>query len=447
MILAVDVGGSGLRAGLVDADGRVRHRHAVPGAVGTEADPALWWDALHQAVHHLAAPASDLTALCITGMTRTQVLLNGDGRPVRPALTFRDSRAAALDPALDAYHPAARLLWVARHEPQLLSRVAAVVDPKDYLAAQLTGRIASDAVSGRLLAEPGLLARLGLPDVRPALLQPGVVLAPVRPGLPGALGRLSGLPVVMAGHDTWACAVGLGALRDGGAYNLSGTTEVLGVLSATRREAPGLITAEWGDGLWQLGGPSNAGGGTLAWAERLLGAPLDTLLRQPPAPDPPLFLPYLEGERTPHWDPALRGAFLGLDARHRPADLAWAVLEGVACLNRMVLLRAGGADMLRFGGGGAGSAAWCQMKADVLGIPIETVQEPEAGLLGAAITAWAALGAVPSRAAGQAAMVRVGQRTLPRPERRAFHDRRFAAYCAADAAVAPISHLLAKDWD
>ncbi len=425
-VLAVDLGGSGLRVTRVDARGRLAGLQMEALALADEVDPETWWAAFQRALDRI--DLAGIGAVCITGMTRTQVFLDRATQPVRGAITVRDSRAAAVvvdRPGLDAYHPAARLLWLAQQEPAVLARVAAVVDPKDFLAARLTGVIATDPMSGRLLAEADL-SGLGLPDLTPPQIEPGGVIGSVRAG------PLRGVPVVMAGHDTWAAVVGLGAMRDGGAYNLSGTTEVLGVLSREPRTAPGLIAAPWGAGLHHLGGPSNAGGGTLDWAGRLLGAApgpaLDALLAGARDPAPALFLPYLDGERTPHWDPGRRGAFLGLSMRHGPVDFAWAVLEGIACLNRMVLARAGEAAAVRFGGGGARSALWCQIKADALGIPIETMVEPEAGLLGAGITAWQ--GACPAPA--------VARVFTPRPEQRAFYDRLYAAYCAADAATAAL---------
>ena len=419
------------------------HPAVVPHAMGDEADARLWWGALQQAADALAGPGwNAVRAVCITGVTRTQVLLDAGGAPVRPALTFRDARAEGFP--FDPFHPAARMLWLARHEPQSLAATAAVVEPKDYLAAQLTGRIGTDTVCGARLADAGVAAPL------PERLAPGACIGPVRPGLPGALGALVGRPVVMAAHDSWASVLGLGAMRPGAAYSLSGTTDVLGVLSDRAASAPGLLSDAWGPGLHHLGGPSNAGGDSLAWLLGLLapgepaGPALDRLLRAPRHRQPALFLPYLNGERTPYWDAALRGAFAGLHRQHGPADLAWAVLEGVACLNREVLDRAeaaaGPAAEIRFGGGGAASTAWRQVKADFLRRPVLATAEPECGLLGAAITAWTALGAYPDLQAAQRAMVRVTARHEPARETAAL----LAQFRAAEAAVAPVSRALAQ---
>ncbi len=461
-VLAVDLGGSSLRVARVGADGAVGRVRAGPG-LRAEARPEAWWAALQG----LVEDGEGVAAVCVTGATRTQVVLGADGAALGEAIGAEDARAAgvlaglALEhpeaARLNAYHPAARLLWLEREGR--LGGARAVLDPKDYLAARLTGRVCTDPISAaRLVAclaktgegAPSLLAQLGLPDLVPELVAPGGMVGRVRAGLPGALGQLEGRPVVMAGHDAWASVLGLGALRDGVAYALSGTTEVVGMLSRREGAAEGLLGAAWGEGICHLGGPSNAGGGVAAWTAGLLapgeavGAGLERLLAAPRAAAPVLFLPYLGGERTPYWDPALRGAWLGLAPEHGAGDLAWAVLEGVACLNRVVLERAeaalGRAQELRFGGGGASSPAWCQVKADVLGRAVTTVEGEEAGLLGAGIVAWTALGAHASLAAAQGAMVRVARVFSPERDR----DALYRVHCAAHDAVAPISRMLAE---
>ncbi|MCA1481820.1 carbohydrate kinase, partial [Bradyrhizobium sp. NBAIM08] len=125
-----------------------------------------------------------------------------------------------------------------------------MLEPKDWLNARLTGRFASDAIASARLAAcrqqgPGgvsLFQAAGFADLTPELLAPASLVGAVEGGLPGALGRLAGAHVVMLSHDTWASVLGLGALRHGGAYNLSGTTEVVGVFSEQPAQAPGLMS-------------------------------------------------------------------------------------------------------------------------------------------------------------------------------------------------------------
>jgi xylulokinase len=357
--------------------------------------------------------------------------------------------------------------WLLRAEPQHAARVRAVLEPKDYLNFRLTGRVASDTVSMARLAAaaapaqgPDLLTAVGAdPAWVPPLLDPLAVVGPVQAGLPGSLARLAGRPVVACANDTWAAVAGLGALRPGYAYNISGTTEVFGAVGAEPVQAQGLMTVDWGGGHHQIGGPGQNGADTVAWLLPLLGRlgdegmagvgeAMDALLDAPRDPQPALFLPYLQGERVPYWDPHLRGAFLGLNRRHGPGDLAWAVLEGVAFLNRIVLERAeaalgGPVGEIRLGGGAASNAQWCQVKADICERPLVVGQAEQPGVLGAAVAAWTGLGRYDSFAAAQDRLVRVAQRYEPQPDRARAYRRMYAQFRAAEAALAPVSRALA----
>lgn len=492
LVLACDLGGTSLRAGLVDAEGTIRHMATVPGPTvidrlgGSEADVADWWRKLVSAVEMLAEASGSefdgIAAIAISGVTRTQIFLGRDGRVLRPAITWGDSRANALMEEmrrtlpedhpemaqLNAFHPISRLYWLYRHEPLILPATAAVLEPKDYFNYRLTGRLATDRISSaRLIAAAApraaggsLLDALGIASsIVPETLDPTAVVGAVRPGLEGPLARLAGRPVVGMAHDTWASVLGLGALRDGFAYNLSGTTEVFGVLSDRHAVAEGLLSVEWGEAVHQLGGPSQNGADTVIWALELLsrqaiepqsvGAELDRVLSERRHPQPLIFLPYLQGERTPYWNAALRGAFVGLNRRHRAVDCVWAVLEGVAFLNRIVLERAEAANgrrvgEIRFGGGGSANAIWCRIKADVCERPVVVTRSPEPGLVGGAIVGFHALGEVPSIEAGQERMVTIARRHEPDRERRDDYRRLYDLYRRAEAALAPISADLSR---
>ena len=474
VVFCCDLGGSSLRVGLVGDDGTVIAMASAPLAIGTdthgrsEADPAVWWDALLSAARTVAGanPAAfgSIAAVAICGMTRTQVLVDANHQPVRPAITFLDVRAReiasgiARDTGLsdiDAYHPLARLAWVANHEPEALSRAAHLLDPKDYLVLRLTGTAASDPISLARLA--GLDARAAPVVARskkllPALFQPGEAFASVQQSLPAPLDALVGTPVVMASNDTWTAVVGLGAMRHGFAYNISGTSEVLGMIGSHPASAPGLLTVDWDNGLFQLGGPSQTGADALGWLQAILGPQTADLIAgvdaAAPHPQPLLFLPFLQGERVPHWNADLRAAFVGLDRSHGPQDLARAVLEGIAFANREVLTRAEAAlgfeaTEIRFGGGGARNAAWCQIKADVCARPVVTTAGDEAGLIGCAAVAYTALGRYDSLAMAQEQLVRQGSTFFPRDRQRVRYDHLFDVYQRAVAADIDLSAALA----
>lgn len=498
-VLAMDLGGTRFRAALVDGEGGIAHSCSIDSPAGIAARPGwdeidadAWWRGLQALADTLAAQAGGaafdaVEAVAICGVTRTQVFVDGQGAAIRPAITWRDARTAADLPAwlsslpaghpesgqINAFHPWARIAWLLHTEPAHAARVQAVLDPKDYLNLRLTGRVASDTVSlARLAASaapvgdvsgsaPGdLLTAIGAsPAWVPDLLDPLDTVGPVLPGLPGALARLSGRPVIACANDTWAAVAGLGALRPGYAYNISGTTEVFGAVGTEPVHAEGLMTVDWGGGHHQVGGPGQNGADTVAWLLPLLGrlgaegmagvgAAMDALLEAPREPQPALFLPYLQGERVPYWDPHLRGAFIGLNRRHGPGDLAWAVLEGVAFLNRIVLERAEAAlgrpvAEIRFGGGAASNAHWCQAKADICERAVIVGQADQPGILGAAAAAWTAAGRFAGFAAAQDALARVARRYEPRPERVTAYRQLYAQFRAAEAALAPVSHALA----
>jgi xylulokinase len=460
MILAADLGGSSLRVALVGRDGAIHALCAVPHVLGIEADPEEWWRGVVAGAEALRredpAGFSRIAAVAVTAFTRSLVLLDAAGTVLRPAMLWTDARAEAVLPDLcarlpahpeaphvNAFHPLARLAWLAQAEPGVMARAAIALEPKDDINRRLTGVASSDVVScARLTASAGLLTPLGLPALLPRLRRPGDVMGAVRAGLPGALGALAGVPVLAMANDTWAAVTGLGAMRAGMAYCISGTTEVLGLLHDAPAAAPGLLTVDW-DGLWQLGGPSMHGADLLAWL-RDLGAGTGPAAE---GPVPILFLPTLAGERVPHWDPALRGAFLGLRRDHTGADLVRAVMQGVAFNNATVLSRAEAAcgrqaSEIRLGGGGA-TPDWAELRADVLGRPVVLAEAAEPGLLGCVITAVAALEAR-SLAEVQAELARPARRFTPDPVRHAAYRRLHAVFMQAETAVAPISHALAS---
>ncbi len=490
LVLACDLGGTSLKTALVDDCGAfvVQAAAASPQPHGhagaSEIDPSAWWTGLIETTRALAhadpAAFDQVEAIAICGITRTQVFVGRDGRAVRPAMSLSDvrmqDRIAELVARLpehpergniNAFHPLARLVWVQREERALFDQLAAVIEPKDFLNLRLTGRVASDHVSMARLAAAALptgdgtnlFAALGIPaSIVPELLEPTGPVGRLAPDLPGPFDRLAGKPVLCGSNDTWTAVAGLNALRDNVAYNISGTTEVFGILSKSAAVADGLVTVDW-RGLHQIGGPSQTGADTVRWLLELLGqasngntdagARIDQLLAGKRHPQPLLFLPYLRGERVPYWDASLRGAFVGLSRDHTATDLAWAVLEGVGFLNRIVLARAEQASgshvsEIRFGGGAAANASWCQIKADVCERPVVVGRSTEPGLTGAAALAFTGLGRFVSLQQAQAQLVQVARRYEPDVARAAKYRELFGLFRQAEAALAPVSHGLVE---
>jgi xylulokinase len=486
-VLACDLGGTSFRAALVDELGQTIAAQTVPGPTAndrlgwSEIDPDAWWQTLIEAASALADDAprqfAETEAIAICGVTRTQIFLDRDGAVLRPAITWRDARAepgnllAQLPQAhpeyrnINAFHPVARLNWLREHEGAAFSRLDTVLDPKDFLNFRLTGRRVSDPVSMARLAAAAangpdgrsLLDAIAAPgSIVPPLIEPTGLIGGVIAHLPQPLDRLAGKPVFCCANDTWAAVLGLGALRPGCAYNISGTTEVFGVIGEKPLSAEGLMSVDW-QGMHQLGGPGQNGADAVTWLLELLhdgpkdapvGTAVDALLRGRTDPQPVLFLPYLQGERTPFWDADLRGAFIGLNRNHRGADLAWAVLEGIGFLNRIVLERAETAlghpvAEIRFGGGAASNPIWRQIKADICERPVLVGESSQPGTLGAAAVAWTGLRQFPSLDAAQRALARVAYRHEPDAARAAFYRPLFDLFRQSHDALAPTSHALA----
>lgn len=475
-ILAFDLGGSSLRIALVAPNGAFLAYVRKPIAIDHktdghfEVDPAVWWDAFQSGCAELAAEGHDfssVTAVAGCGFTRTQVFLDKSGSSIRPAITFQDSRAQeALEEfrargsseeadalqSLNPFDPLARLLWLRLVEPDAWHNVHKVLEPKDYLNMRLTGNAVSDQISQmpmtrNLAVKPdALLSALGInPGFLPSRKSPYDRIGTVVPGLPYPLSEVAGAAVYCGSFDTWCSVLGSGALKSGAAYNISGTSDVSGVLSHTHSVAPGLLTVEWGPGLWQLGGPSQGAATRLDWAlERFCpDIPRDLALKRAlgARSSAPLFLPYLDGERTPLWDSDLRGAFLGLSSFHENSDFIRGVAEGINYLSRDVLRRAeqaigDGVTYVSFSGGLSGSPELCQLKADILGRPVRVPENSETGLTGA--------GRIPF---GPQTETEVEQHhyVTYRPDagQRQYHDARFHAFREATRSLQSLSRALA----
>ncbi|UCF92679.1 MAG: hypothetical protein JSW39_00545 [Desulfobacterales bacterium] len=495
-ILGYDLGGSSLRAGLIDVQGQLLDSAKVDLAVTfpnpdrAEADPGDWWRKLVQVTHAVLGrpPGSQarIEALVIGAMTRTQVLVDASGQPLRPAITWADGRATreaseiqsllnAVETAetlagpVNAFHPLARVVWLRRNEPDIYKKTRYVLEPKDFLNLRLTGLAAADRISqARNLSVSGqpahlLMTRIGLePNLFPPLADPADLLGEIRAGLEEPFDQLAGIPVFVGGMDAWCASVGMGCHFEGCGLNVSGTSEVFGVIGSAFQAADGLTTVPWGDGYYHIGGPSQVGGDCLVWFAQTFGkeqlrSETPDLLRQLAEgrrhPEPIIFLPYLRGERTPLWDPQARGLFFGIHRDHRRLDFLWALVEGVAMANRQILERAAQNTPLRtrevrIGGGASGSDLWCQVKADVLNLPMIRTTVAEAGLLGAGIVGWHGLGAYPTLSQAEAAMIRI-ERTFepdcgPWGKRSHLYDLLYERFLEIQAQALPLYHSLAE---
>ena len=449
-ILAHDLGTTGNKATLFDAASGAAiatafeaYETAYPHPNWAEQDPADWWRAARDSTRELLASSGigpgEVAVVSFSGMMNGALPVDATGAPLRSAILWADQRATAEAEFLaeccgkeEIYHrtghrpgasyTAAKVLWMQRHQPGLYARTHQVLQAKDYVAYKMSGVFAtdySDASSTNLfdlerrdwavdIVEAVGLDSHKLPPVHPSI----TVIGRVTPEAAAETGLLAGTPVVIGGGDGACATVGAGSVSPGDAYNYVGSSSWIAVTAERPLYDPQMRTftfAHLDPKLYFPTGTMQCAGGSYDWLERLLRGEGETRLHDEmstaaasiePGAGGLLFLPYLIGERSPHWNPLARGVFVGLAMSHDRAEMARAVLEGVAFNLKMILdaFLEQGAEIqaMRLIGGGARSGLWRQILADVYGLPIlRPALLAEATSLGAAIAGGVGVGLFP----------------------------------------------------
>jgi xylulokinase len=466
-VLGIDVSTTATKAVVVDADGAVRgigtaeYGFATPQPTWSEQEPRLWWDGAVEAIRAVLAStrvaAADIAAVGLTGQMHGSVLLDAAGQVLRPAILWNDQRTAAeCDLIRAALGPerliaitgndamtgftAPKLVWVRDHEPDIWSRVAHVLLPKDYLRFRLCGEYALDKADGA----GTLLFDLGARDWSPEMLdalridprwmppthEGPVVTGTVTAEAAAATGLAAGTPVVAGGGDQSANAVGVGAVSPGTvALSLGTSGVVFAPTEAPLFDPAGQVHAfcHAVPDRWHLMTVMLSAAGSLRWFRdtvapgEAFGDLVASAAEVPAGSEGLWFLPYLSGERSPHADPLARGAFVGLSLGHDRRHLARAVLEGVAFglrdgLDQMVAAGMPRPAQVRASGGGTESALWRQILADVLDVELATVATTEGAAFGAAVLGAVGAGWYPTVDAATAAMVTATPRAAPGPD-------------------------------
>jgi xylulokinase len=491
LFVGLDLGTSAIKAGLFDEAGQLLrlarrgYRLYAPHPGWAEQEPGEWWEATCAALREMlsGADASQIAAVGLSGQTPGHVLVAADGRPVGRAIVWSDRRAAAESAWLteritpqqarvwtgysfitDVTQPPARLLWLKTHRPDDWNRCTAIVQPKDFIALQLTGRIATDVNSGFCLLHPeteryhaDYLALLGVaPEKMPPALSPTDVVGPVTPEAAALTGLSIGTPVVIGTIDACCDIVGCGGVEPGNAVDVAGTSEVVALITVQPVEGEGVYSSPLAEGRHWIGGPMQMGGAALEWLARgFYGGKPDFERMEAEASDVApgaeglLFLPYLRGERAPVWDNAACGAFVGLTDRHTRAHCARAVYEGVAFAVRDVLERSLTAaairpEELRVSGGGARSAFWNQIKADVTGLPVQQIAVSDAACLGTAILAAVGTGVFDGVSDAAAAMTHPAATFEPQAAHAATYQTLFSLWRGLYPALQPTFSRLSQ---
>jgi xylulokinase len=487
-ILAHDLGTTGNKATLFDEEGSlvastfVSYETSFPHQGWAEQNPNDWWRSLCESTRQLlrqsGVPAGDVAAVAFSGQMMGAAAVDKQVVPLRAAIIWADLRASAqIDRAQERLSPedvygttghrlgssysAAKMAWIKDMEPQTYENTYKFLQPKDFVAAKLTGVFTTDPsdASGTNLYDlargtwsPPMVEGFDIdPEKLPDIAQSTCVVGEVRSEAAEETGLRAGTPVVIGGGDGCCAAAGAGVVREGVAYNVIGSSSWIALASAQPLLDPEMRTFTWAHivpGMFSPCGTMQAAGTSYQWARdhlaqsersvaESLGLPTYEVMNQEVLQSPPgarglLYLPYLMGERSPRWNPMARGAFIGLTIRHRHVDLLRAVLEGIT-FNLRVILEAflnQGAQIpaLRLIGGGARSIVWNQIMADIFGIPVQRLSvSDEATSMGAAVAGGVGIG-IWKDFSQVDRMIDVISETKPREEWRRPYDDLYEAF-------------------
>jgi len=488
-LLGIDIGTSATKALVCDESGNVLATAAAPHAIASpkpgwsEQHPEDWWRAVGLATRAVLKKAgvksSDIGAIGLSGQMHGSVFLGDESKALRPAILWNDQRTGGEcaeiesragsrskliemvgNPALTGF-TAPKILWVRRHEPRVYEKTRHILLPKDYIRYRMTGEYATEVsdAGGTLLLDVAkrqwsekLLCILGINQgLLPRLHESPDVTGKLTPEGAAALGLKPGIPVVGGAGDQAAGAVGNGIVSSGILSATLGTSGVVFAHSEEPTQDPlGRVhtMCHAVPGKWCVFGCMLSAGGSFQWFRNVLGGPemllakkrkidayellINEAAKAPPGSNGLFFLPYLTGERCPHPDPAARGGWIGLTSRTTRADMIRGLLEGVTFGMRDALEIMKSMNIpvgeIRASGGGARSAFWRQLQADIYGKPVVVTNAEEGPAYGVALLAGVGTGVWKSVEEACAATIRRKQRVLPKGKAMGVYERAYRIY-------------------
>ncbi|MCL6437615.1 MAG: hypothetical protein K6T51_03305 [Rubrobacteraceae bacterium] len=470
--IGVDVGTTGLKAVALSPEGElvrertVRYSTKLAG-LGAEQDARTWWKAATEVLPEVVK-GEPVSGVAVTAQAPTIVCVDRNGEPLGPALTWIDRRAqretveleAACGPGRnppDPYFATAKLLWLVHHRPQTLEQATAVLCANGFIVARLTGELTLDETTAGLFQgwdggfDPALSRLVPtelLPEARPSLEVAGYVShqAARVTGIP------EGTPVLHGAIDAVGAALEAGIFRPGdGLAEMTGFSTVAIAAAKRGTYVQGLIHTRHGVGGCDLVlAAMVTAGAIIDWGARLTGFREVALFDHNASSERPgrlLLVPAFAGERTPTWDATARGAIVGLDLDMDAGDLALAIYEGTALSLRDNVERMqevlGDLTSVRSVGGGSRSALWTQIKADVLGMPVEVTPLGHGAAVGAAILVGMATGLWSDMEVAREIRSR-GKVTVfePNPRLHEEYTRRLELYRELQGMLPPITRAL-----
>jgi xylulokinase len=497
-ILAHDLGTTGNKATLYGPDGQVLARtfHGYdtyhPHGNWAEQDAAAWWEAVRVSTQRLFAGArvgpENVACIAFSGQMMGCLPVDAQGRLLRRCIIWADQRAVTQAVLLEGKlgmekvyritghrispaYSAAKILWVRDNEPDVFAQAHKFLHVKDYIIYRLTGQFVtdrSDAAGMNLYDLEGgvwsaeILEAVGLDEaLLPTIHDSTDVVGEVTRQAAEELGLRAGTPVVVGGGDGASATVGAGVVREGLAYNYVGSSSWIAITTPKPIYDSGMKIFNWPNmvpGMFVPCGTMQAAGGSYQWlrnqiciseamAAEQAGVDVYEVMnlkaeQSPPGANNLLFLPYLLGERSPHWNPKARGAFVGLTVKHTREDIIRAALEGITFNLKIILqtfLDAGaGIREVRVIGGGAKGHFWRQLMADIYRLPILRPRLlEEATSMGAAIAGGVGVGLFSSFEVVDQ-FIEIVDRHEPDPATEEVYRRLFPVFEATYQALVPI---------
>jgi xylulokinase len=479
-ILTIDIGLTNCKVSLFSFLGEIlaqqsrRYPTRIEHPDWSEQDPKDWWNAVVECVRSLVpdleAERWDIIAIGVTAHMHGMIAIDQHNQPITNCWTLFDRRSGVeadelnlilgngiayklTGGRLESYTPAAKIYWLKGHYPELFQKTSKFVSPKDMLRILLGGDPVTDQIdaagtllynihdgkwSDEILLAVGLTSEQ-LPEIRQSFADAGYL----SPTAANQLGLKAGIPLIVGAGDDIE-ALGAGVLEPGQALEHIGTTGTLiTCLGETLFDEHQLVEVypHAVPGRYLLGGATNAAGRSLDWARCLLSLDdphsMELPLSYPPQEksiDPPIYLPFISGERGLLWEPHATGAFLGLREIHTPQDLALSVYYGVAFSMKEFIVAAqnlGVAPTEIFSGTPNEQPQWSQLRADIYGLPLTFPRTPYPTGLGVALLAMLNQGIIDDVVTAVKDLCHRMDQIDPNPQWYSMHERRFGQYEAA----------------
>jgi len=499
-VLGIDLGTTALKAALFNQKGQTvasstkEYKLYTPSPLVVELDPQVYWQALKNALAEIKQTNDiDIKNICSLGISaqgETLIPIDKDGKALRNAIIWMDNRAEEESKWLTSHFtndtlykvtgqvsmlpmwPAAKILWLKKHEPEIFNRTFKFLLIEDYFIFCLTGTAVSE---GSLLCStcywdihtrkywPEMLQTLGITeDQLPEIREPGEAIGPIKTDIAEELGLSPKTIIATGALDQAAGAIGVGNISPGIFTECTGSNIAIVALVDGPTEDPNKEMPCFYYGLphtYMIHAFSMTGGMVLKWfrdqffgenggAEITGGLETYEAMTEMAASVAPgssglVMLPHLQGAGVPESNPNARGVFYGLSLHHGKAHMVRAIMEAIAMnLRRMVdAVEAMGISVeeVRSLGGGAKSDLWCQIKADVLGRPVYSMKNTQdAACLGAAILAGVAIGIWPSVEEAVTSFVEIERKYEPNPDNKTIYDKHYEAYVDLYANLIPI---------